>query len=143
MSSHESPSAPIVKVGLAFVRDRKVLLVQRWSDPWLILPGGKPEGDESDEETLDRECREELSCSIDPDTVSWLGEFKDQLADDPSQQVRVRLYSASLVGEPVPSAEISNLRWHSIDSVQEPALAPSLRRQIIPRLAAICPADES
>lgn len=135
-------SLPVIKIGLALVQDRKVLLVQRRDNPWLILPGGKPIADESDEETLDRECREELSCSIDRSTLSWIGEFDDQLADNPLQQVKIRLYSASLLGKPKPSAEISKLQWHSIDSVLDPDLAPSLRRQIIPRLAALSGREE-
>jgi 8-oxo-dGTP diphosphatase len=143
INSRDSAQTPVVKVGLALVRDRKVLLVQRQHDPWLILPGGKPVPDETDEEALERECREELSCSVDRNTISWLGEFDDQLADDPSRQVKVRLYSASLIGKLVPSAEIAKLRWHSIDSVADPNLAPSLRRQIIPRLAAICSDNET
>jgi 8-oxo-dGTP diphosphatase len=127
----------VVKVGLALVVDRRLLLVRRHNDPWLILPGGKPIANESDEETLARECREELSCAIDRDSVHWLGEFTDELVDDAMRQVVVRLYSAALVGKPTPSAEIEELSWHSLDGASSEHLAPSLRRQIIPRLAGL------
>lgn len=136
----DSPRAPhhVVKVGLALIRDRQLLLVRRHDDPWLILPGGKLIGDETDEQALDRECREELSCRIDRGSMRWLGEFTDELAEDHSRRVTVRLYSASLIGKPTPSSEIEELTWYSLDSISaaEP-LAPSLRHQIIPRLAGL------
>lgn len=139
MNSAYSDPSDVVKVGLALVKDGQVLLVRRHDDPWLILPGGKPIDDETDEETLARECREELSCSIDPRSLRWLGKFTDELVDDRDRRVTVRLYAASLLGKPTPSAEIEELAWHSLDNTSAEFLAPSLRRQILPRLAGLTP----
>jgi 8-oxo-dGTP diphosphatase len=132
--SPQSGSENVVKVGLALVIGNHVLLVRRHGDPWLILPGGKPFDSETDEQALLRESREELSCDIDLSTLSWLGEFTDDRAGDDGS-VTVRLYAGSLTGTPKPSAEIEQLVWHSLDDISETSLAPSLRKQILPRLS--------
>ena len=41
-------------------------------------PGGKREGNETDEETLIRECKEELDIDIKRDTIKYYGTFEAQ-----------------------------------------------------------------
>jgi 8-oxo-dGTP diphosphatase len=125
----------VTKVGLALIRNGHVLLVRRSGDPFLILPGGKPEAGESDVEALRREIEEELSCRLDESTLRHLGDYEDELVDDPRRMVTVRLYVGELCGTPRPSAEIGELVWHPIGDLDEQSLAPSLRNQILRDLA--------
>jgi len=125
----------VTKVGLALIRDGHVLLVRRSGDPFLILPGGKPQVGESDTEALRREIEEELSCRLDESTLRHLGDYEDELVDDPQLRVNVRLYVGELRGTPRPSAEIGELVWHPIGDLDEQSLAPSLRNQILGDLA--------
>lgn len=86
-------------------------------------PGGKREENETDEETLSRETKEELNVHILPDTVRYLGTFEAQ-ADGQASGVIVRMicYEADYVGVPKESAEIEEIRWLSykdIDLVAE------------------------
>jgi len=117
------------------VRDEHVLLVRRNTSSILILPGGKPEGDETDEQTLAREIEEELRCRLDTARLEYLGEDEDELADDPSRRVLIRLYRGKLKGHPQPSAEIGEAVWHPLADLDATDLAPSLRHQILRDLA--------
>lgn len=121
----------IHKVGLAAERNGRLLVARKRGLEAFILPGGKPEGEETDLQTLSREVREELGCCIEQPVLC--GVFKDVAAGAAASIVVVRLYSCVLVGEPRPCAEIEELAW--ID-MKRPAvkLAPSITNGILPYL---------
>lgn len=121
----------IYKVGLAAERDGHLLVARKRGLDTFILPGGKPEGDETDLQTLSREVIEELGCSIEKPYLR--GVFKDVAAGASETVVVVRLYSANLVGEPKPCSEIEELAW--VD-MKKPGLklAPSIANGILPYL---------
>jgi len=126
----------IVKIGLAVMRNGRVLLARKRGLELCILPGGKPETGESDEAALVREIDEELGCGIETGSLTHLGDFTDRAAGKPDTLVTVRLYAGRLVGEPVPRNEIEGLVWLGPeDAVGGPVkVAPSLERQILPFL---------
>lgn len=121
----------IHKVGLAAERDGRLLVARKRGLDSFILPGGKPEGEETDLQTLSREVQEELDCCIERPILC--GVFKDVAAGAAASVVVVRLYSCILVGEPRPCAEIEELAW--ID-MKKPTvkLAPSITNGILPYL---------
>ena len=121
----------IHKVGLSVERDGKLLVARKRGSDIFILPGGKPEGDESDLQALSREIREELDCGLDRPVL--LGTFTDVAAGMADTVVVVRLYSGNLVGEPSPCSEIEELAWINI---RKPAqrLAPSIENKVLPFL---------
>ena len=123
----------IQKVGLAAIENGRLLVVRKRGSGVFILPGGKPEGDESDLETLSREVDEELGCQIERPFLC--GVFKDVAADVSHSVVVVRLYSASLVGEPQPRSEIEELVWVKLKGGPDDLpLAPSIANGILPYL---------
>ena len=124
----------IVKVGLAHVRENRLLTLRKRGGVHLILPGGKLEPKESDFAALVREIREELRCEPDVESLKWIGEFEDIAADEPGATVVVRLYTGTLIGEPEVSSEIAELRWFDPSGDDPGILAPSIRRQILPAL---------
>jgi 8-oxo-dGTP diphosphatase len=127
------------KIGLALTEDSRLLTVRKRGGTLFILPGGKPQGAESDEDTLRREVREELSCDLVLETLQWIGEFVDEEADNPGRTVQVRVYSAEIEGEPHASSEIEEIRWFDPGIHDAAILAPSIRNQILTRLGLVSP----
>src|SRR6266511_588816 len=99
----------IVKIGLAVTEENRLLVVRKKGGRSYILPGGKPEQGEDDQQALLREIDEELGCTLDASSFVLLGEFSDVDADMQNTIVTVRLYEARLVGSPVPQSEIECL----------------------------------
>lgn len=94
---------------LAFIelQDRKVLETKsRGNDTWYI-PGGKRDGQETDEQALIREVKEELNVDIDPATIILYGTFEAQAHGKPEGTVvRMTCYQARYEGTLTPSAEV-------------------------------------
>lgn len=84
----------IVKIGVAVTADKRLLLVRKKGGSSYILPGGKPEAGENDHQALAREVAEELGCTLDINSLDYLGSFSDVAADLKDTVVIVRLYAA-------------------------------------------------
>ena len=126
------PCKWINKVGLAVVQDGKLLVVRKRGTDVFILPGGKPEGNERELETLERELEEELGCGMERPMLRAV--FSDIAAGSSDAVVVVRLYTASLVGDPKPQSEIEQLAWVDLRRPSNLLLAPSIRNGILPYL---------
>ena len=76
------------------------------------LPGGKRELNETDEQTLIRECKEELTIDIKEDTIKYYGTFEAQ-AHGKAEGIIVKMtcYTAEFIGDIRPSSEIQEIRW--------------------------------
>ena len=122
----------IEKVGLAAIEDGRLLVVRKRGGAVFILPGGKPEGGESDLEALARELDEELGCAVTSPVLQ--GTFKDVAAGQDDAVVVVRLYSGQIVGDPVPQAEIEETAWLDLRRPGSLPLAPSMVNAIVPHL---------
>ena len=99
---------------LAFIelRDGKILETCSYGkDKWYI-PGGKREADESDEQALIREIKEELLVDLIPSTIKHYGMFEAQAHGKPEGTVvRMTCYTAEYDGELTPSAEVEKMDW--------------------------------
>ncbi|MGG7564851.1 NUDIX hydrolase [Rhodovulum sp. DZ06] len=124
----------IDKVGLALVRDGKVLLARSRGDAFFQIPGGKVEASDADDvAALVREIREELGVEVDPASAHLLGLFSAEAAGKPGVVVQVKLYRAAIAGDPAPCAEIEELLWHPL-SEDLSAGTDTVRLKIIPYL---------
>jgi len=126
------------KVGLLAVRDGKILLCRKkHTTSLLILPGGCREPGESSIDCLSRELCEELG-DVTVSALELVGVYTDRAAGSEtarSKTVRIELYRAELIGEPVARSEIAELVWFGErdDCLQ---LAPSIANKILPDLLA-------
>lgn len=91
----------------AIIRGGKILLVQK-EDFW-ILPGGKPEFEESDEGCLVREVAEELSGAA-LENIKYFGSFVGKTPRK-GDQLRAEVFLADISGKALPSAEIHQAVW--------------------------------
>ena len=121
----------IRKIGLLVVRENRLLLCRKCrGTTLLILPGGKPEGDETEERALAREIAEELGTTV--SAIEHFGRYEDDAAGDP-RRVSISLYTGVLAREPVASGEIAELIWFGAGD-DTGLISPSLQRQILPDL---------
>lgn len=102
----------IDKIAFIEIRDRKVLETRSYGkDKWYI-PGGKRDGNESDQEALIREMKEELLVDLIPTTIHHYGTFEAQAHGKPEGTVvRMTCYTGKYEGELAPSAEVEKMDW--------------------------------
>ncbi len=102
----------IDKLALVFVKDRKLLSVMAEGRDVFYVPGGKREKDESDEQALTREIKEELSVDVIPETMKYYGTFTARAhGKEKGTMVKATCYTAQFKGEPKPSSEIIRIAW--------------------------------
>ncbi len=114
----------IDKVALIFVRNKKLLSVVPKGKNVFYMPGGKREAGESDEQTLMREIKEEMSVNIITESIKYYGTFEAEAHDQKKGTVvRAICYTAAFEGEPKPSSEIESIAWlSSADANKVPPL---------------------
>jgi len=116
----------IDKLAWILIKDRSILRVRSKNKDVFYNPGGKRDEDESDQEALIREIKEELDVDLIEDTIKYINTFEAQAHGKPEGTVvRVTCYSADYVGELKPSSEIEELAWfkyadkHKLSPVDE------------------------
>lgn len=102
----------IDKIAFIYLKDKKILSTLSKGKDTYYLPGGKREGNESDEQTLIRECKEELSITIKQDTIKYYGTFEAQ-AHGKTEGILVKMtcYMAEFEGQLQASSEIQETKW--------------------------------
>lgn len=95
-----------------------------------IMPGGQFT-ENSAEECLKNEIKEELGCEVDFSTLQKIGIYTDVAAGDPNHDVSIELYSAKLLGVPKPSAEVKSIYWIGKEAVSNSKISPVIRNKII------------
>lgn len=102
----------IDKIAFIYLKDGNILSTLSKGKDTYYIPGGKRELDETDEETLIRECKEELSINIKRDTIKYYGTFEAQ-AHGKAEGILVKMtcYTAEFDGELTPDSEIQEIKW--------------------------------
>ncbi len=102
----------IDKIAWIYLKDKKILSTLSKGKDTFYIPGGKREGNETDEETLIRECEEELTVHIKRNTIKYYGTFEAQ-AHGKAEGIMVKMtcYMADFEGELKASSEIQEIKW--------------------------------
>ena len=115
----------------------KLLAVQKYPQNVTadyIMPGGQFD-EESVEECLRNEIKEELDCEVDfSTTLKYIGEYVDVAAGRPDRNVSIKLYSANIIGTPKSSTEVQYLHWIGKEDKDNELVSPIIRNKIIPDL---------
>ena len=102
----------IDKIAFLYLKDGKILSTLSKGKDTYYIPGGKREGNETDEETLIRECKEELTIDILKNTIKYYGTFEAQAhGHDKGVIVKMTCYQAEFLGELIPNSEIEEIKW--------------------------------
>ncbi len=102
----------IDKIAFIYVKDGKILSTLSKGKDTYYIPGGKREENETDEETLIRECKEELTIEINKNTIKYYGTFQAQ-AHGKAEGIIVKMtcYMADFNGNLQANSEIQEIRW--------------------------------
>jgi 8-oxo-dGTP pyrophosphatase MutT (NUDIX family) len=102
----------IDKVAFIEIKDNKILSTMSKGKSKYYIPGGKRETGESDEQTLVREIKEELTVDIAPGTLEYIGTFIAQ-SDGAMKGVKVKMtcYKAEYQGAFRADSEIEEIAW--------------------------------
>ncbi|MFI6587924.1 NUDIX domain-containing protein [Embleya sp. NPDC050493] len=124
-------NGPVVVVAAAIVHARRLMVVSKKAAPDLFyLPGGKPDPGESPLETLRRELDEELGARlVEPRFLAAV----DSVAVLEGLPMRLTVFTTRLDREPVPAAELAELRWTS-GRDDDLRLAPAVTDHVLPLL---------
>jgi len=102
----------IDKLAWIYIKDKKILSTRSRGKDMYYIPGGKRDGQETDQEALIREIKEELTVDIVPETIKHVGTFEAQAHGKPEGTVvRMTCYSSDFAGEIKPAAEIEEVVW--------------------------------
>ena len=108
----------IEHVSLLDIKNKKLLLcLTTGRDEWQ-LPGGKPENGETEEQTLIRECKEEICIDIKPDTIRHFETITGEInTKNGRMPVRIKIYTADFDGQIIPDNEIREAKYLSYDEI--------------------------
>lgn len=99
----------------------------------FIMPGGCFD-EETVEECLRNEIKEELNCTVDFSTLKYINRYAAPASGAPDKIVAIELYAARIIGTPTPSTEIHKVHWIGREDVSNPQVSPIIREKIIPDL---------
>lgn len=113
--------------------DGRLLLVRKAGTTAFMQPGGKPEPGETPAETLARELAEEVGLRVEPEALEPLGSFTATAANEPGFAVVADVFRVDIGGQqPVPDAEIAELRWVTAATASGLEIAPLAREYFLP-----------
>src|SRR3989338_5859381 len=102
----------IDKLALIFIRNKKLLATMSKGKDVYYLPGGKRNGNETDEEALVREIKEEMSVDLIPESIQYFNTYEAQAHGKPEgTTVRITCYIAEFNGILTPANEIERIVW--------------------------------
>lgn len=113
--------------------DGRLLLVRKAGTTAFMQPGGKPEPGETPAETLARELAEEVGLHVEPDALEPLGSFTATAANEPGFAVVADVFRVDIGDQqPIPDAEIAELRWVTAATASDLEIAPLAREYFLP-----------
>jgi 8-oxo-dGTP diphosphatase len=102
----------LTKIAWLHLENGRLLSTRSRGKDRYYLPGGKREPGETDQQTLLREIREELTVDLNPASVVHVGTFTAPAHGHPEGVlVQMTCYQASYRGHLRPAAEIEEVVW--------------------------------
>ena len=117
----------IDKIALIEIKDGKVLSTRSKGKDVYYFPCGKRDGDESDEETLIREVKEELDVEVKAESIKYYGKFEAQAhGKDEGVLVKMTCYMAEYEGQMSPASEIEEIVWFGYNDREKTSMVDQI-----------------
>ena len=111
-------------VAAVIIENNKVLMCRSRNNEHFYCPGGKLEEGETEHDAIIRECKEEISIDLNPNSIEKLMRFEaDAYGFKEPKIVVMNCYKFSFQGEIKASAEIDEILWASMQDLEK--LAPA------------------
>ncbi len=102
----------IDKLAWIELNNKTILLTKSYGKDVFYIPGGKRDISETDVQALLREIREELTVSLDEETLQYIGTFEAQAHGQPEGvTVKMTCYAGKYHGQLKASSEIEEIAW--------------------------------
>lgn len=125
----------IYKAAGIIIQDRKLLFTRAKDMNFFIDPGGKIEEDETAEQALVRELKEELSIDVAESDLEFFGEFVAEAANHKGKTVNMKAFIVKKwQGTIVPDSEIEELCWLTSDLPADVQVGSIFGGKVLPKL---------
>ncbi len=126
----------IVKYAAVFIKDKRFLVVRQKGEDFWKNVGGKIENDETPEECLKREVKEELAVDLITTPEFYYSLPTTKAVSDPNVTLDIHLYRCETNQNPTPSQEIEELHWLTKEEFQANIipLTSQIKEYIVPKL---------
>ncbi len=125
----------IYKSAGIIIVDRKLLFTRAKDMQIFIDPGGQIEANETPEQALVRELKEELTIAVDASDLEFFGEYVAEAANHKGRTVHMKAFVVKKWnGTITASSEIEELRWLTHDVPSDIKVGSIFGGQILPKL---------
>lgn len=123
------------KAAGVIVRDKKLLVVRSKGKDVFFAPGGKLEKEETYEQALVRELKEELAMDLQPHHYEHFGSFSAQADDRPDVLLHMTAFLIKDYDGPLEaSSEIEELAWIDATNSTNTPIGSIFRHDVLPLL---------
>ena len=104
-------------VAWIYEKNNKILCVKSKGKDKFFIPGGKLENQESNELALKREIKEELSVTLNVESITKLFTIEDIAYGIKDTNLSMHCYKATYTGDLKANSEIEFVRWLNLDNI--------------------------
>ncbi len=97
-----------IKIGAIILKNNKILGVRKKDTDIYIMPGGGPEKNETHEQTIEGELKEELG--VESKVTNFFGTFVEDAMFERGK-ITMHIYFADVIGKIKPQSEVEDTIW--------------------------------
>jgi len=125
----------MVKSSGIIIIDRGLLVLRTKNKKTFFAPGGKPEQDETLEETLVRELKEEVSITVSLSDLEYFNTFTAPASEQNAIDLEMHVYFVhSFSGEVIPNEEIEEFELLTSNNINDLKVSSIFRDHVFPYL---------